>query len=520
MPPTPRIGTLFAGYRIEAILGRGGMSIVYRAENPRLGNQVALKLLAPELTEDESFRERFVRESRGAASIVHPNIIPIYDAGDSEGVLYIAMRYVEGPDLRVLAKDPASLEPSRVARLVAQVGSALDAAHARGLVHRDVKPANILVEEGAEGDDHAYLADFGLTKHLESRSGITGSGQFVGTIDYMAPEQIEGRQVDARADLYALGCVAFECLAGAPPYRRETEVAVLWAHMRDEPPLLSEARQGLPEAVDGVLAKALAKDPAERYSRCRDFVGDLRAALGEEGVPALATTRLERSPAESADPATRLADETPGGAGGGRRRLGRVVPAVVGGVLLGAAIASSAFLVTRDGSSKVVTKETTVEAAGADLLRPLIPPGIRGTCTEQGKLSPDFYLSVACRPRGGADRVQYSLARGGPQMLRHFLNRVRAEGIPVSGNTPVTSGDCSIGEKAVQFWVARGRGGHVALTAPGPTDQIKGDVLCHQEGDRSWIEWTDNRLNVYTTAYGPEALRLYDWWSRLAGPRP
>ncbi len=232
MAATPRIGTVFAGYRIEAVRGRGGMSVVYRAENPRLGNIVALKLLSAELAEDEGFRERFVRESRTAASIPHPHIIPIYDAGDAEGVLYIAMRHVEGPDLKELAKDRGRLPPARVLRLGAQVASALDAAHALGLIHRDVKPANILLEAGADGEDHSYLADFGLTKHVDSHSGLTGSGQFIGTIDYMAPEQIEGRQVDARADVYALGCVLFECLAGSPPYRRDTEVAVLWAHMR------------------------------------------------------------------------------------------------------------------------------------------------------------------------------------------------------------------------------------------------------------------------------------------------
>src|SRR5436190_1274456 len=181
----PRIGTVFAGYRIEALRGRGGMSVVYRAENPRLGNVVALKLLSPELAEDESFRERFVRESRTAASMAHPNIVPIYDAGDVEGVLYIAMRYVEGPDLKELVKEPGQLPPGRVLRIGGQVASALDAAHARGLIHRDVKPANILLEAGAEDEDHAYLADFGLTKHVESHSGITGSGQFVGTIEYM-----------------------------------------------------------------------------------------------------------------------------------------------------------------------------------------------------------------------------------------------------------------------------------------------------------------------------------------------
>jgi hypothetical protein len=339
---TPRIGTVFAGYRIEALRGRGGMSVVYRAENPRLGNVVALKLLSPELAEDESFRERFVRESRTAASIPHPNIIPIYDAGDAEGVLYIAMRFVEGPDLKALIKDRDPLPAARVLRLGAQIASALDAAHARGMVHRDVKPANVLVEPGAEGEDHAYLADFGLTKHVESRSGITGTGQFLGTIDYMAPEQIEGRQVDARADVYALGCVLFECLAGSPPYRRESEVAILWAHIRDDPPALSEVRSGLPAAADRVLAKALAKDPADRHQSCGELVGDLRAALGEPGLAASDAPTVQR----------RAPQRPP------RPRFARVAVAGLACVALGAGIASAAFLAAGGNSTTSVRTKT------------------------------------------------------------------------------------------------------------------------------------------------------------------
>jgi hypothetical protein len=523
MPPTPRIGTIFAGYRIEALRGRGGMSVVYRAENPRLGNVVALKLLSPDLAEDESFRERFVRESRTAASIAHPHIIPIYDAGDAEGLLYIAMRYIEGPDLKELTRDRDNIASSRILRIGAQVASALDAAHARGLIHRDVKPANILVEAGANGEDHAYLADFGLTKHVESHSGITGSGQFVGTIDYMAPEQIEGRQVDARVDVYALGCVLFECLAGTPPYRRDTDVAVLWAHMRDEPPRLSE-NAGLPEAVDEVFAKALAKNVEDRYSSCGDLVEDLRAALGETAVLTLGTAAPARPVARGDESKTRA---DPGKSSiaendrpGWRQHVGT---GIAGGLLLGAAIASAALLTTRDTSTKVVTRETTVRTAGTDFLLPLIPPKIRRTCTRRGKLGTNFYLSYICKPGSGVNRVQYNLAIGGPQMLRYFLGRVSAEGFSVFQNVPDTSGgqDCSVGEKAVQFWSVRGQGGHVALTAPTPSDQIRGDVLCHERDSRTWmIEWTDNRLNVYATAYGSERFHLYDWWSRLAGPRP
>jgi serine/threonine-protein kinase len=508
MPPTPRIGTEFAGYRIEALLGRGGMSVVYRAENPRLGNQVALKLLAPELTEDESFRERFVRESRAAASIVHPNIIPIYDAGDSEGLLYIAMRYVDGPNLRELAKREEGLPAWRTLRLTTQVGSALDAAHARGLIHRDVKPANILVEEGAEGEDHAYLADFGLTKHLESHSGITGTGEFVGTIDYMAPEQIEGRAVDARADLYALACVVFECLAGVPPYRRETEAAVLWAHMRDDPPVLSEARPGLPEAADRVLEKALAKDPADRSGSCREFLGELRAALGEARTAAAAPT--------AAAPTRRRIE---------RPSLGRLRPnaagALVLGLLLGAGVASAILIPGGGTSIKLVTKRevTTVQN---DFLKPLIPPKILRTCNGQGKKSTDFYVSYFCAPRGGADHAEYDLAISPDKMRDEFKRRARGEGFQFFGDSFQPSGDCSFGGKALQYWAVRSGIGHTALDPATPPDnrRVKGWVLCHQAGNRSWIEWTDNRVNVYANANGPEGQRLYDWWSRLAGPRP
>jgi Protein kinase domain/Family of unknown function (DUF6636) len=370
---TPRIGTVFAGYRIESLRGRGGMSVVYRAENPRLGNIVALKLLAAELADDETFRERFVRESRAAASIADPHVIPIYDAGDAGGVLYIAMRYVEGPDLKALARDRDALPPERVLWLGAQVASALDAAHARGLVHRDVKPANILVETGTDGHDHAYLADFGLTKHLASHTGITGSGQFLGTIDYMAPEQIEGRNVDARADVYALGCVLFECLAGSPPFRKESDAAVLWAHMREEPPALSAVRPDLPRAADAVFARALAKDPDERYQTGGELVRELRRALGEA-----APTSAE-APTVVGQPPSRPARR-------GRFPLAALLTAAA--LALGAGIASAAFLLAGSGSTRVETVTVPIRVVSFRT-----PTGTIG-CGEGGS-------SLRCDIRGG-----------------------------------------------------------------------------------------------------------------------
>src|SRR6266576_3973594 len=255
-PPGPhelrastRIGTQVAGFRIESVLGRGGMSVVYVAEQVRLGRRVALKVLTTELAWDDQFRERFVRESQIAAAIDHPNIIPIYDAGEADGLLYIAMRFVEGPDLKEILKR-GSLGVGRTIFLIEQLASALDAAHAHSLVHRDVKPGNILVEEST---DHVYLTDFGVAKQTTER-GLTSTGHFLGTVEYAAPEQIEGGSVDARTDVYALGCVLYECLTGAPPFSHGTEHAVLHAHLVDPPPSVSRSRPDLPQAFDGLVA--------------------------------------------------------------------------------------------------------------------------------------------------------------------------------------------------------------------------------------------------------------------------
>jgi serine/threonine protein kinase len=272
-----RIGTKLLGYRIEALLGRGGMSVVYRAEDLRLKRKVALKLLAPQLAEDARFRERFLRESELAASIDHPHVIPIYEAGEVDGLLYIAMRHVEGSDLKRLLDAEGPLDPRRALALLAQVADALDAAHARGLVHRDVKPANILIGR----EEQVYLADFGLTKQTSSERALTETDQFIGTGDYMAPEQIERRPLDGLADQYALGCVLYECLSGEVPYPGDQLMAVLWAHVNEPPPTL-EAYRGL----DPVVAKALAKSPVARYSTCRELVDAARQALGEPARPA------------------------------------------------------------------------------------------------------------------------------------------------------------------------------------------------------------------------------------------
>jgi Protein kinase domain len=261
------------------------MGEVYLAEEVELGRKVALKLLPPELTGDERFRERFLRESRLAASLNHPHVVPVYRAGEADGVLFIAMHYVQGTDLRSLLKEhPGGLEPGRAVSIVEQIADALDAAHARGLIHRDVKPANVLIARGRRGD-HCYLADFGLTRYAGSQSRLTETGQFVGTVDYVAPEQVRAdRTIDHRVDIYSLGCVLFECLTGAPPYQGPTDFAVMWAHVNNDPPAITGSKPELPEELDGVVLRALAKEPDERFGSAGDLAAAARTAVSGKGV--------------------------------------------------------------------------------------------------------------------------------------------------------------------------------------------------------------------------------------------
>ena len=235
----------------------------------------------PELAMDEAFRERFVREARAAARMKHPNIIPIYDAGEWHGDLYMAMRYIEGDDLKSVLRKEGALSVERTCVIGMQIASALDAAHRGGLIHRDVKPGNILVEPGPDPDSApiAYLADLGLTKHVDSHSGATESGELLGTIDYIAPEQISGARADGRADVYSLACVLFECLTGSVPYVRENQAAVLWAHLHDEVPPATTVNPSLTSAVDAALARGMAKSPEDRFSTGRELVAALQAPL-------------------------------------------------------------------------------------------------------------------------------------------------------------------------------------------------------------------------------------------------
>ena len=299
-------GGQLGAYRIISVIGRGGMGVVYLAEDTGLERHVAVKVLAPQFSADSSFRSRFERKSRLAASLDHPNVVPVYEAGEIDGVLFIAMRYVDGPDLRTVLDREGRFDVGRAIGISAQLASALDAAHAHGLIHRDVKPGNVLLAAGygSDGGEHVYLSDFGLTKRSASKSGLTQLGQLVGTIDYIAPEQITGTGVDGRVDIYALGCVFFEMLAGSAPFERETDLATMAAHLHEPPPSLVALRPDLPPAADPLIAHVLAKDPDQRFSTAAEFVRAARVALLAKSRPTAGDVSGRASPTVVVPPPT------------------------------------------------------------------------------------------------------------------------------------------------------------------------------------------------------------------------
>ncbi len=377
MPVGIDTGTQLGGYVLGDRIGRGGMGVVYRATHVHLGREVALKVLAPELTGYEDFRERFLRESRLAASLDHPNVVTVYDAGEYEGTLYIAMRYVQGSDLAKFLQAEGPLAPATTLSMLDQVGAALDAAHRLGLIHRDVKPANVLLASG-----NCYLTDFGLTKRAsasEASVALTKTGQFLGTVDYVAPEQIEGREIDGRADIYALTCMLHECLTGSRPFPKDSELAIISAHLRDPPPLPTELRTELPAAIDDVVAKGMAKSPEDRYTTCSELIVAAGEALGVTASKSTAGGARSDSPSTPPSQSTsgsrlaatlassggadgsRTVMESGGAGGRGSRRL--LVPAVV--LLCAAAIAVAVVLLSSGGTSaQKHGKSTTNSAAG------------------------------------------------------------------------------------------------------------------------------------------------------------
>jgi WD40 repeat protein len=361
-----RTGELVAGYRIESRIGAGGMAVVYRARDERLRRWVALKVITPEWTNDEEFRRRFVAESLAAARVDDPHVIPVYEAGQAGGVLFIAMRLVTGADLWGVLRREGALSPARALELLSPVASALDAAHAAGLVHRDVKPGNILVDERPGRPDHVYLADFGLSKGAVAGISLTGTGLPVGTPGYSAPEQVQGQPVDGRADQYALACVAFELLTERAPFERDQPLAVLLAHLSARPPSLAARRPDLPSTADVVLARAMAKQPEQRYASCREFTDALRAALGLPPYHSGGTTRGPGRPAArratTADADWKPSQTGPAATGQGawpgqgpdggpaRRRRGRTLVIALAGTVLVAAVAVPWLLASSPGT--------------------------------------------------------------------------------------------------------------------------------------------------------------------------
>jgi YVTN family beta-propeller protein len=444
-PADPRLGSRLAGYRIQAPLGRGGMGVVYLAEQLGPHRQVALKLLLDPATASEAFRERFLRESELAAAIDHPNVLPVYDAGETDGVLWIAMRYVDGIDLAALLAREGPLEPGQALGIAGQVAGALDAAHVRGLVHRDVKPANILLAMDGGAVTHAYLADFGLTKRIGGARGLTASGQVLGTIDYVAPEQVEGGPVDGLADQYSLGCVLFECLSGVVPFRRDSELAVLWAHVHDPPPRIGDHRPDLPAALDEVIGRALAKEPSDRYPSCGALVAAAQAALA--GAAPAGLRRIARAVGRRARRRRRP----------GLTRRSSLALSITATVLSAVLLAVAVVLARdRDAPPGPTTPAVVLSADRAVRINP-------------ATYEPDGSVAVGTDPSavvGGGGLVWVASRRDGTvSVVDPDANRVQVT-IPASGSGPVGQGGPGLAYASGSLWVANAVQRQVARVEP------------------------------------------------------
>ena len=531
----PRIGDEFAGYRLVSLIGHGGMSIVYKAEHIGLERTVALKLLSPQLSEDEGFRERFQRESKVAAALEHPNIIPIYEAGDDNEVFYIAMRYVEGADLKTRLKEDGPLDTQQLVSLISQVAAALEAAHEKGLIHRDVKPANILIARGAgmEGSDHAYLSDFGVAKNTAA-AGFTKTGLFVGTADYASPEQIEGKPLDGRADIYSLGCVTYEALTATPTYAKDSEVAMMYAHLLEPPPRLTEKRPDLPPEIDDVIAKAVAKSKEDRYARPTDFAVALRQAVGTatSGAAAAAPkpgageTVLAGAPPAAAPPAQAekpaeppAEPPPPGTATGGdhnRRKLligGGILAVILAAVLIPLLAFSGGS--SSDNASGTTSSTTTPQGGGGGstgnptgLLAVLAPSQVAKECTPQKTPAKDAVETNVCvsaptDPTSQPDQFQISFYRSSQSLLHAYGQELEA-----GKGSIVKCGSAPAGERP---WIH-------------PTGKRGGRFFCFLDKKGNFvIVWTHEKLgsddHVDTLGTATEPGRaptiIGGWWGSL-----
>ncbi len=565
----PHIGADFAGYKLESLLGHGGMSIVYRAEHLALGRTVALKLLSPELSEEGDFRERFIEESRVAASLDHPNIIPIHEAGEENGIFFIAMRFVDGPDLRTMIKQDGHLSLEKTTSIISQVAAALDAAHAKGLVHRDVKPANILVASGygPEQSDHAYLSDFGVAKHTSSRV-LTKTGLFVGTVDYAAPEQIEGKPLDGRADIYALGCVLYECLTGARAYDRDSEVALMYAHLLEQPPAVTERRPDLPHEIDEVVAKAMAKSRDDRYASGAELIAGLRGVAAADAPTDLGSeTVLGAGPAPAGAALTgaalTTAGSTPGppdagsgsppppppppvasGSGDSGKRRNRLIAIIAGVAVIALASVLGVVLATRgDGDSKAAvtlpassdstdtstesstgtstdtaadTTSSTSTTSGELSLEGTVVPEIFQDCNLDSPAKEGTLESATCIP-GSATRIHPDEIELFSYPSTNALNK-QYDTLFADAQKKVPTLAENQGRCNGTFWTGE-------LTWYHAPDNPGGRGFCYSDGDHLVVVWThvktkadgtlqDNHIDLLGIAYaGSSSLdTLSTWW--------
>jgi serine/threonine protein kinase len=526
-----------AGYRIESLLGRGGMSVVYIAEQVRLGRKVALKLLSSDLGFDTHFRERFVRESQMAATIDHPNIIPIYDAGESEAGLYIAMRYVPGPDLKTILKRDERLSVGRTIFIIEQVASALDTAHARGLIHRDVKPANVLIEEGT---DHAFLTDFGVAKQTTA-PGLTSVGAFLGTYEYAAPEQIERREVDRRADVYALGCLLYECLTGSPPYDRASEIEISNAHLTEPPPAPTQRRPELPNELDHVVATAMAKKPDDRYQSAGALANAARnAAVGRRAETRDSELLQVAAPTVASDrggsgtvittppPPGGGTPSEPAGAPASRRRRW-LIPALIAALLLVGGGTAAAVILTRDNGNSdkgsmgtsgqmttgAMTSEQTTTGAmangGGTTTGMSMNNGEQPAAQVMQSLISQYNWNCTKDPIDAPAGAQMTedCRTGVPQYLqiniypsKHALNMEYAKLLSDAG-LKSNEGACSAGS-----WGGEQRWVH-------GLEEVGGRVFCYLGNNKTYMTWTGGgRFLVIARMDGINHPNLFYWWRR------
>ena len=502
------------GYRIERQLGRGSMGVVYLAEDIQLRRKVALKVLAPTLADDELFRRRFDRESQSAANLDHPNIIPVYAAGEAGGSLYIAMRYVGGGDLRALleANGPLSLE--QAASVIAPIADALDAAHAQGMIHRDVKPANILID-GRNGQEYYYLSDFGITKIVSSGRSLTSTGQIVGTIDYIAPEQIQGKPLDGRADLYALGCVLYQCLAGVVPFPRDETAALMWAHVHEEAPPVTSRRPDLPPQIDRIVAKAMAKQPEDRYASCRELALVLRAVAADPAaacgtgtvLPAPPPVRPVDGPPPPRVPAGMTSAYTPPTPPPVRAAKTTSPPgrrwwllATCGVVALAVIAGSTAAILDYFGSRFPNEAEQALLGYVPLALTMEEDSCNRNPDAQQG--TANVQASVACTSDDKANTIVFTKFTTPQSVDQRYQAAVAAAGIGMGQS----SGDCLSAQQAEGTYRSE-------------SGRTSGRALCYQQRGSSFITWTDDQSQILASAtrVDTDYAKLREWWAGVVG---